>query len=357
VQLTISLYFAGLACAQLALGALSDRFGRRPVLLVGFTITVLTSLAAAAASSIAVLVIARTTQAFGASTGIVIGRAIVRDLYSRDRAAAMLGWVTMSTVLIPMFGPLIGGLLDEHFGWRSIFLFIGAGALVTVTWAALSLPETRSPQAAAGASMTQLGKEWRALLSTRAFLGYVLLAGMISGSYYAILGGAPHVVITQMSRSTAELGIWFVLSSLGYMLGNFCAGRYSVRYGVNAMIWWGLLVELLGGALAMVLVRFCPDAGPIIVFVPSCIIYIGNGIGLPNAIAGAVSVRPQAAGIASGVAGFGQMGYGAMVSELISMPLEGAADAMPLAWAMFLQGIAGLLVYWFFIRRAPASTV
>jgi DHA1 family bicyclomycin/chloramphenicol resistance-like MFS transporter len=355
VQMTISLYFAGLAFAQLFLGALSDRFGRRPVLIAGFLITVVTSLAAAVATNVVALVVARTAQAFGASTGVVIGRAIVRDVYSRDRAASMLGWVTMSTVFIPMFGPLIGGVLDETLGWRSIFLFIGIAALVIVAWAARSLPETRPQQPAPGASMNQLWIEARALLSTPAFLGFVICSGMISGPYYAILGGAPHIIITQMGRSSAELGIWFVLSSLGYMLGNFFAGRFSVRFGVNTMVWWGLLVEVIGGALAFALILLMPNGGPLTVFLPATLIYVGNGIALPNAIAGAISVRPQAAGTASGVAGFVQMGYGAVVSQIITLPLTGTSSAMPLAWAMLLQGAAGLLIFWLLVRRSAAD--
>src|SRR5215831_11423071 len=148
VQLTVSLFFAGLAFAQLLLGPLSVRFGRRPVLLAGFAVTVLTSLAAAAATNVTELVAARTAQALGASTGIVIGRAIIRDLYARDRAASMLGWVTMSVVAIPMFGPLIGGLLQESRDWRAIFLFIGVASSLTLLWAAFALPETRPVRAA-----------------------------------------------------------------------------------------------------------------------------------------------------------------------------------------------------------------
>ena len=356
VQTTISLFFAGLACAQLALGALSDRFGRRPVLIAGFAVTVITSFGAAAATTVEALIVARTLQAFGAATGIVIGRAIVRDIYSRDRAASMLGWVTMSTVFIPMFGPLIGGVLDETFGWRSIFILIGVAATIIVIWSTLSLPETRPPHAAAAASVGQLWTEAKALTSTRAFLGFVFCSGMISGPYYSILGGVPHIVITQMGRSSAELGVWFLLSSFGYMLGNFLAGRFSVRFGVNAMIWWGLLIEVFGGALAFVMIGLMPNAGPIIIFVPATLIYIGNGMALPNAIAGAVSVRPHAAGTASGVAGFVQMGYGALMSQFISIPLAGATTAMPLAWAMFLQGAAGLALFWFLVRRSSSPT-
>jgi len=355
VQLTISLFFAGLASAQLVLGALSDRFGRRPVLIAGFLITVVTSFAAAAATGIASLVVARTLQAFGAATGIVIGRAIVRDLYSRDRAASMLAWVTMSTVVIPMFGPLIGGLLDEWWGWRSIFLFVGCLALIVVVWAMVTLPETRPPQAAAGISFRQLGKESRALLATPAFAGFALCAGMISGPYYAMLGAAPQVVITQMGRSPAELGLWFMLSSLGYMLGNSIAGHFSARFGIYAMIWWGLVLEFIGAAAGVALVPFADAFGPLAIFAPIAVIFVANGIALPSAIAGAVSVRPQAAGTASGVAGFTQMGCGALISQLMTYPMAGATTAMPMTLAMLAIAVAGLAVYWWLIRPYRVS--
>jgi MFS transporter, DHA1 family, multidrug resistance protein len=358
VQLTISLFFAGLASAQLVLGALSDRFGRRPVLITGFLITVVTSFAAAAATGIATLVAARTLQALGASTGIVIGRAIVRDLYSRDRAASMLAWVTMSTVVIPMFGPLIGGLLDEWWGWRSIFLFVGCSALIVVLWAMVSLPETRPPQAAASLSFRQLGKEARALLSTPAFAGFAFCAGMISGPYYAVLGGAPQIVINQMGRSPAELGVWFLITSLGYMLGNFIAGRFSARFGIYAMIWWGLVLEFIGCAAAVAMVPLENTLGPLAIFAPITLVFVANGIALPSAIAGAVSVRPQAAGTASGVAGFTQMGCGALISQLMTYPMARATTAMPMALAMLAIAIAGLTIYWCLVRpyRATATT-
>lgn len=354
-QLTISLYFAGLACAQLMMGALSDRFGRRPVLLAGFLITVVTSIAAASATNIVFLVVARTIQAFGAATGIVVGRAIVRDIYARDKAASMLGWVTMSVVAIPMFGPLLGGVLEMWWGWRAIFLVLGAATLLTLIWAAVALPETRPPNAAAAQSIGRLWSEARALLLTPAFAGFVIAAGMISGPFYTILGGGPHVVITLMGRSAAELGAWFAFVSFGYMLGNFLAGRFSVRYGVNAMVWWGLLIELVATLVGVVMVALLPDGGPWVIFVPLLIVYVGNGVALPNAIAGAVSVRSEAAGTASGVAGFVQMGCGALISQFISYPLEGATTAMPLVVAMVAQGVAGLVLFWLLVRPSRPS--
>jgi DHA1 family bicyclomycin/chloramphenicol resistance-like MFS transporter len=350
VQLTVSLFFAGLGCAQLLLGPLSDRFGRRPVLLGGFVVTVVTSFAAAAATNVIALVTARSAQALGASTGIVIGRAIIRDLYERDRAASVLGWVTMSVVAIPMFGPLIGGALQTWFGWRAIFIFVGVASLLTLIWAAAALPETRAPSTAPR-SVAQQSKEIRALLLTPAFAGFVLCATLISGPFYTIVGGAPHIVMTLMGRSATEFGLWLGFSSIGYMLGNSLAGWLSVRYGGSAMIWWGVILEVAATLACAVYVTIVPDAGPAAIFLPVFVIYLGNGMALPNAIAGAISVRPDVAGTASGVTGCLQMGWGAVISQLIAHPAAGATSAAPFAWIMFVQAAAGLVCFWLLVAR------
>jgi len=352
VQLTVSLYFAGLAAAQLMLGPLSDRFGRRPVLLAGFGLTVLTSCAAAAATSAAGLVAARTVQALGAATGVVVGRAIVRDLYARDRAASMLGWVTMSVVAVPMFGPLIGGLLETLWGWRAIFLFIGAAGAIILVWAAIALPETGAARSTGGRAGRRLWTEGRALLITPAFIGFVLCCAMISGPFYCIIAGAPHVVITLMGRSGTELGLWLILSSLGYMAGNFLAGSLSVRYGSTAMIRWGLVIQLAGSLAGALLVALVREPGPAEIFVPLLVVYLGNGMALPNAIAGALSVKPEAAGTAAGVTGCLQMGWGAVISQLVAYPLAAGGGAGTLAWIMLAQAAAGMGSFWL-IARPP----
>jgi DHA1 family bicyclomycin/chloramphenicol resistance-like MFS transporter len=165
-----------------------------------------------------------------------------------------------------------------------------------------------------------------------------------------VLGAAPTVVITQMGHSPATLGAWFILSSFGYMVGNFLAGRFSARYGIYAMIWWGLLIEHAGAALAVTLVPLLPTLGPFGLFLPITIIYVGNGISLPSAIAGAISVRPEAAGTASGLAGFMQMGSGALISQLMTYPMAGATTALPMAIPMFAIAMAGIAIFWFLIR-------
>jgi DHA1 family bicyclomycin/chloramphenicol resistance-like MFS transporter len=347
VQLTMSLYLFGLAFAQLALGPLSDRFGRRPVLLCGLGITAITSIAAVAATSIAGLIVARTAQSFGASTGLVVGRAMIRDLYERDRAASMIGWVTMGVIVAPMVAPLIGGLLDTAFGWHSIFVFIAAASMLVLIWAAVELPETRAAHAM---EPVRLWTEIRALAASPSFAGYVLAAALGSAPFFVFLGGSPHAVITIMGYSSAVYGAWFALNSVGYMAGNFGAARFSQRYGVNAMIWWGTIVGIAGGIISCVLSWLVPHWGPAIIFVPQLIMSVGNGMLLPNSIAGAVSVRPQAAGTASGVIGFVQMAIGAGAAQFGSHLLAEAATPLPMSIAMLGLAVATGLTFGVLVR-------
>ena len=349
VQLTLSLYLLSLAAAQLLLGPLSDRFGRRPVVLAGLTLNVLASLAAIAASSIEALIAARIVQAIGASTGIVIGRAIIRDLYERDRAAAMIGLVTTAMVIAPMVSPLVGGILDTAFGWEAIFIFISLFSTAVLLWALLVLPETQ-PASVAQAPVL-LWDETRALLASAKFHGYVLCGALGSAPFFTFLGGGPHVVVTLMGRTSAEYGLWFAFTSLGYMSGNFSVSRLSQRFGVDAMITAGIAFELIGTGLTCALVASQPDAGPAIIFLPQLVISYGNGLLLPNCIAGAVSVRPQAAGTASGMTGFTQMAVGAASTQVISILLAGASTAMPMAWQMLAVAVAAGVAYVGLVRR------
>ncbi len=216
LQLTVSLFLVGLAVAQLVMGPLSDRFGRRPVLLAGMALTAAASLMAIAVSTAESLIVARILQAVGASTGIVVGRAIIRDLFDKNRAASMIGLVATVMVVVPTFGPLIGGLLDTAFGWESIFLFTAVTSIAVLIWIAVTLPETRGLNVPAGAQAS-FWRDLRALGHSGSFAGYVLVASFGSATFFAFLGGGPHVIVTLMERSSAEYGLWFAVSSIGYM--------------------------------------------------------------------------------------------------------------------------------------------
>jgi DHA1 family bicyclomycin/chloramphenicol resistance-like MFS transporter len=350
VQLTVSLYLLGLALAQLVFGPLSDRFGRRPVILVGLALATIASTAAIFAASIATLITARLVQSLGASTGQTIGRAIIRDLYDREHAASMIGLVTSVVVLLPMVAPLIGGILDTLFGWESIFVFSALVAGAVFLWAVLALPETRQASAAPDAR-SHLLTDVRALCASPRFFGYALCAGLGSAPFFSFLGAAPHVVVGMLGHSSAEYGVWFFLPSIGFMAGNFAVSRLSRRFTIDTLIWWGIVLTIVGCVLNIVVYRAFPGWDMATIFLPQIVIGLGNGLLLPTSIAGAVSIRPQVAGTASGMTGFIQMGIGAVAAQLSGHVIGNASDAMPMLWLMLAFGLALAAAFLALVRQ------
>jgi DHA1 family bicyclomycin/chloramphenicol resistance-like MFS transporter len=350
VQLTVSLYLMGLATAQLVFGPLSDRFGRRPVVLAGLALATVASTAAIFAASIASLVIARVAQSLGASTGQTIGRAIIRDLYDREHAASMIGLVTSVVVLMPMVAPLIGGILDTLFGWEAIFVFAATVSFTIFAWAVLALPETRN-LSLAPSSGRHFRAELAALAASPRFFGYALCAGLGSAPFFSFLGGAPHVVVTMLGRTSAEYGLWFFVPSIGFMAGNFAVSRLTARFGIDALIWWGIALTIVGCLLNVSAYVALPGWEMATIFVPQIVIGFGNGLLLPTSVAGAVSIRPQIAGTTSGTTGFIQMTIGAVAAQLGGHVIAHASDAMPMLLVMLGFGIATATAVLTLVRR------
>ena len=338
VQLTVSLYIMGLAVAQLVFGPLSDRFGRRPVVLAGMALASVASTWAIFAGGIATLVASRVLQSLGASTGQTIGRAIIRDLYERERAASMIGLVTSVVVLMPMLAPLIGGVLDTLLGWEAIFVLSAAVTGLVFMWAVIALPETRKP--AAAATGNRFSSDLRALATSPRFFGYALCAGLGSAPFFTFLGGAPHVVVSMLGRSSAEYGLWFFLPSIGFMAGNFTVSRFAVRSGLNRLIWRGIAFTVAGCLLTALSYLAFPGWEMTSLFLPHVVVGFGNGLLLPTAIAGAVSIRPHVAGTASGLTGFIQMGICAGAAQLSGHVIAGASSALPMLLLMLMFGLA-----------------
>src|SRR5882762_7756813 len=219
-QMTVSLYLVGIACSQIIMGPLSDRLGRRPVLLAGLGLMVAASVACIFAESLPQLIAARFLQALGGATGMVVSRAIIRDLYSRDRIGSMISLVIAVMMIAQMLSPLTGGLLETAFGWRAIFYLITAAALAIAVAIAWALPETRRDRAeGSGGFRGDVGS----LFTSRAFIGYVLCQVLASQIIFAFAGGGPYIVVTQIGRSSAEYGAWFATTGLAYLIGNlFC---------------------------------------------------------------------------------------------------------------------------------------
>ena len=338
VQLTVSLYLAATALLQLGIGPASDRFGRRPVMLTCFLVFMTGSVAAIYAPTIELLLMARVLQAFAAA-GMVLSRAIVRDTVGANEAASKIGYVTMGMSVVPMIGPFIGGLLDEAYGWRSTFLVTLGFGMVALTVIYFDLGETNHHRSS---SMRSQFSAYPELFRSRRFWGYTLTAVFTSGTFFAFLGGGPFVATEILGMSPSQYGLYFALVSVGYMLGNFLSGRYSRSVGINVMMLTGNIVAALGMAGALVLIAFGREDA-ITLFGPVAFVGVGNGMTLPNANAGLVSVRPHLAGSASGLGGALQIGGGAALSVVAGMVLGPQTGAAPLLWMMFLSSLFGVL--------------
>jgi DHA1 family bicyclomycin/chloramphenicol resistance-like MFS transporter len=313
-QLAISLYLVGLACAQLVVGPLSDRYGRRPVILAGLALMVIANAAGLFALSLQQVIAARIVQALGASSGLAVGRAMIRDLYDRDRAASMIAIVVGAMMVAPMIGPFLGGILETTYGWRAVFLFLGAISLSIFMWAWAALPETR--RIASGQHASGFLRDVRVLSRNPEYHGFVIAQSLAAATFFIFASGGAYVAIVQMHRASAEYGAWFALGSIAYMAGNLTSARLTPRLGGYRMIWIGLVMQIGGSILNLLSGLAGFNVSPVFFFGIQIIVSYGNGYCMPNLAAGAVSVRPQAAGTASGVMGFCQMGVGAAVSQL-----------------------------------------
>jgi DHA1 family bicyclomycin/chloramphenicol resistance-like MFS transporter len=343
VQLTLTFFLIGLGVAQLVYGPISDRWGRRPVLLWGLGIYCIGSLVCVLAPSIFWLMLGRILQAVGGCAGLVLGRAIVRDLYERDRAAAMIGYVTMAMSLAPMLSPALGGYLDTLFGWRTSFAFCSLAGIAIFVWVSLTLPETLAQRGLGEGAMALL-RGFGVLLRSPIFCGYVLQTAFTSGVFFAFIAGAPFVVVTVMGQPASAYGLWFIVVSLGYLTGNFFTGRFAVRLGVDRMLACGAVVQVFGtGALALT-----SWLGPLSlpgIFLPMTVVALSNGLVLPNGIAGAISVNPRMAGAAAGLSGALQMATGAVAAMLVGSGQDHDPSQYPMIWTMLGCGILSLLVF------------
>ena len=346
MQLTLTVYMLSVGAGQLLFGPLSDRFGRRPVILGGSALCAAASVACMLAPSIGALTLARLFQAFGACTGMVVTRAIVRDLFERHESARAMSLLGIAIAVAPALAPIVGGLLHEAFGWRASFAALALLAAAAGLWALRDLPETIVHRLTEqGFLRTALGS-YRGLLAEPAFRAFALAVGGLFATLYAYVAAAPALLIDALGLTPALFGLLSALGPLGFILGSTLSSRVTVRLGLERLVGAGLWLSVAGGALMAALpalghVSVAGVLGPIVLW------SVGFGLGFPNAVAGAVSVFPRIAGAAAALTGFLQLGGGALGTL--------AAYALPKGDALALGGsVAGLsaatLVGWLATR-------
>lgn len=347
MQFSVSAYLAATAFIQVFIGPVSDRFGRRPVVLWGLAIFMAATVGTIFAPTVEWFLTFRLIQAVVA-TGMVLSRAIVRDMLPADEAASMIGYVVMGMALVPMIGPMIGGVLDQFFGWQSSFvLLLACGAFV---WA-ISYADLGETIVGDGQSFGQQVRTYPELLSSPRFWGYVGCASFGSGAFFAFLGGASFVAAEVFGLSPLLTGMALGAPAIGYALGNGLSGRYSVRFGINRMVLAGTTTATFGMSLSLIL-TLLGVSHPLIFFAFCSFVGLGNGIMLPSANAGILSVRPHLAGTASGLGGAIMIGGGAALAALAGSLLTVETGTIPLQVIMLCSSAASVPLIFMVMRRA-----
>lgn len=352
VQLTLSVFLAGFACAQLAYGPLSDRFGRRPVLLGGIATYFAASLFCLAAQSIEMLILGRFLQALGACCGPVLGRAIVRDVYPTPQAAKVLSYMASAMALAPAVAPIVGGWFHELFGWRSGFVLLAAFGAVLLVASALMLAETNTRPDPEAIRPSRMLANYLSLLTDRMYLGYVLTMSLAFAGMFSFISGSSFVLIDALGLSPGKFGFTFAVVVAGYISGGFIAARATGRLGLDRMI-------ALGGALGtataavMAALAWSGVTGVIAVVAPMSVFFLSMALVLPNATAGAIGPYARMAGTASALAGFLQMGAGALAGLAVGRLHDGTAR--PMMTIILVTSLASLACFRLMVRARNAG--
>lgn len=347
-QLSISLPMFVMAFLTLAYGSLSDRLGRRPVLLAGILLFTTGSALAAIADSIWLLLAARCIQAAGGACGGTIARAIARDVYGPDRLVKMIAYLTMAFALGPMLAVPLGGQMVDALGWRSVVIFAAVAGVMLVTLVFFVIAETHRPAPATfpAAPRPTLWRDYATLLSMARFQGYVWQTGASSGVFFTIAPGAAIVMVDYLNYSAAEFGLWFPLFPIGFMLGNFVASRLSNTVSPETMVLTSALLQAMAVA-ALAIFAALDMITPITLFGPGAAITFAGGLGLSYAQAGAIRLAGDRAGTAAGIGMFLQMFCGAVFTQIFGLVADGTITpfVLTIAGAACIGVIAGAIPF------------
>jgi DHA1 family bicyclomycin/chloramphenicol resistance-like MFS transporter len=349
MQLTMSVYILGLAFGQLAYGPLSDRFGRRPVLMAGLVLYAGGGLAAALVPDVHSLIVARLLQALGGCAGLVIGRAIVRDTALPQEAARRMAVMNLMVAVGPGAAPLIGGALAASLGWRSIFLALALLGIVNLLFSWRLLPETKAAEPDRKGS--SLARNYGRLLVSPAFLGYAVGGGCATTSMYAFIGASPFIFAHQLHRPDYEVGIYPAIVLAGVWLGSVAATRLIPRLPIDRLAVWANLLSVLA-SFALLTGILAGQLSVLMMIVPMFVFGLGAGVASPAAMTQAISVNPQVIGSASGLYGFAQMGVGALCTALVGM---GDNPALTAAIILVSAGVIGQTAFWLALRYRAKS--
>lgn len=346
-QLAFSLSTLAMAIATLGYGPLSDRFGRKPVVIGGIVVYLAGTVLCILGPTIHWLILGRVIQAAGGAAGLVLARAMVRDLYGRERSASVIAYLTMAMVVVPMVSPVLGGYLTDHHGWRHIFTAGAMFGLAVLAGVLLVLVEThRSDPSGADPMLASM----RRLAGIPAFQGYALQGACSMALFFAFLAGVPYVVVQVLGQPASVYGMMFALVSGAFMVGNFISAQFATRLGINRLAATGASLVLAGTLLQIAAVALM-GLGLHTLFLPMMVVAFAQGIAMPVTQAGAISVDPHIAGAASGLSGFVQLGLAAFSAQLVGVLHDGTVWPTLITMLVFALGSVAAMVH--VLRNAP----
>ncbi len=343
-QLTMSLAMLSMAFFTIAYGGLSDRFGRKRVLLGGLLLFTCGAASCMTAANMPMLLAGRILQGAGAGCGVVLARAIARDVYGQERVAQVIAYLTAAYVLGPMFAPPIGGQLTTLFGWRALFMLASAVGLLVICAVALGVPETRSQSAALPHGVFA---GYKSLLRRPRFVGYMLQPGMMSAAFYTQATAASFLAAEHLGADAAKIGWWFFAFPLGFMSGSFISGRVGANRSIGFMTILGGMIGLVNGVLLLGWLYF-DGVSMAALYIPGFFVSLAQGLSMPYAQAGAMAVDSELAGSASGAVVFSQFFWPAALQQLTGMLADGTW--VPMATVHLAAVTGALLAGWMAVR-------
>jgi len=346
-QLTLSVHLIGFAGSQLFYGPMADRYGRRPVLLAGFSLYVAGCFVSLFVGSIEELIAARFFQAIGGGASVVLARAIVRDLYEGPAAGQMLARMAAIMGIVPALAPMLGGVIEAAYGWKMNFVAMGAFGVVLALIVLTSLDETLPPSRRQSAAPVAILAHYRRLIGDRRYLRYLLIAGACFAGLFAFISGSSFVLQGLYGLSPIAYGMCFGLMAAGYIAGSLTGGRLVRRLGIDNTLKVGGVFACLGGF--SMLAGLASSASPVAIVAPVILYGFAVGLTMPQAMAGALTPFPEIAGTASALLGFLQAGAAAAVGIYVGHGV--GTSAMPMVGTMALTGLLTFAVT-VFRRRA-----
>jgi DHA1 family bicyclomycin/chloramphenicol resistance-like MFS transporter len=346
--ITLGIYTVGAGFGQIIFGPVSDRFGRKPLVVFGLSLYVFAAIFAFYTTSIEGLSIVRFIQGVGAASGRIIGVAVVRDLYAREKAARLLSNIWTVSTMMPIINPFIGSTLVHYFQWNSVFLFMAIFAGIMVLLTLFFFKETLKHKNLDALNPKQLFQNFLQISINRAFLAYMLISSVTMSSLYGFLATSSDLLITQLNQHPTTFAWQFAVVGVGSLTGSIISARLSIKFGINRVIKLGILITAVS-SLTFFLLSLNEFFTPIAIIAPFTIQRIGEAMISTQSISGAISPFPERAGSASSLLGFFRQMTGAAVAILVGYYADGTS--LPMAVAFLFAGLMPAVIYIYFRKE------